>query len=438
MRTCVILLPGLSSRLVDRLTTEATPVWFTALKAQGRAAIRPALPAVTMPVQATYTTGVAPQVHGIVANGVAPFHNPELREHLDMSSYPEYRGNVSFWEQSNGLLAAPRFWKKRGRRTAMLFVQSSMAGAADVVVTPKPQHTRDGKTISMCWSNPTDLYGRLREQLGEFPLHHYWGPMAGIKSSEWIAAAARLVWEEQPCDLQWTYIPQLDYDLQRLGPDDERCIASLSQVLGLLTPLVEKIHADGGRAIVLGEYGMTAVQRSAAPNASLRDAGLLVAKTSGEMDYAASQCFALCDHQVAHIYCKSKAAADAAERALRKLPEVQHIYRGETRRQIGLGTNRAGELVVFSYPDAWFEYRWWTDWSQAPAFAWTVDIHRKPGYDPTEMFFDPAARRIRADEPGLVKGSHGAMPENEADWPVLLGAAPSAGKIDATQVAALV
>ena len=438
MRTCVILLPGLSSRLLDRLTSEATPVWFTNLLVKGRAAIRPVLPAVTMTVQATYTTGVGPAQHGIVANGLAGFRNPELRQHFDMSSYPEYRGNVSFWEQSNALVKFPRIWKKDGRRTAMLFVQSSMGGAADVVVTPKPTHTPDGKTISMCWSDPADLYERLRGQLGEFPLHHYWGPMAGLKSSEWIAAASRFVWDELRCELQWTYIPQLDYDLQRLGPEDPRCVASLSQVLGLLTPLVEKVHADGGRVLVIGEYGMTPVHRSAAPNVHLRKAGLLVTASIGEVDYGASRAFAMCDHQVAHIYCRDAAAADAAQQALANLPEVGRTLRGRDRAQAGLDTDRAGDLVLFSQCDAWFEYRWWDDWSQAPSFAWNVDIHRKPGYDPTEMFFDPTTRRIRADQPQLIRGSHGALPENEADWPILIGAVPAAGKIDAAQVASLV
>jgi predicted AlkP superfamily pyrophosphatase or phosphodiesterase len=438
MRTCVILLPGLSGRLLDRLAPASTPSWFTEALRRGRATIRPALPAVTMTVQATYTTGQSPQRHGVVANGFAGVHNPDLRAHFDMSSYPEYRGNISFWEQSTKLLTAPRLWQPKGRRTAMLFVQSSMGGAADVVVTPKPQHTPDDKTISMCWSEPAELYAKLRQQLGEFPLHHYWGPMAGIKSSEWIIAAARLVWDEQPCDLQWTYIPQLDYDLQRWGPDDPRCTASLSQVLGLLAPLVEKIHADGGRVLVIGEYGMTAVSRSAAPNVALRQAGLLRPAAGGEMDYEGSRAFAMCDHQVAHIYCKDEASAAEAEKALGALPEVARIYRGAARNEIGLDSDRAGELVVFAHPDAWFEYRWWSDWSQAPAFAWTVDIHRKPGYDPTELFFDPATRRVRADQPQLVKGSHGALPESESDWPLLVGAAPSAGKIDAAQVAAIV
>ncbi len=438
MRTCIILLPGLSGRLMDRLKPDATPSWFTELLGKGRCTIRPVLPAVTMTVQATYTTGATPARHGVVCNGFATFRNTELRQHVDMSSYPDYRGNISFWEQSNKLLTAPRVWKKDRRRTAMLFVQSSMGGAADVVVTPKPQHTPDGKTISLCWSNPAELYPKLRQQLGEFPLHHYWGPMAGLKSSEWIAAAARMVWDLESCELQWTYIPQLDYDLQKLGPHDERCVAGLSQVLGLLTPLAEKVLADRGRLIVLGEYGMTPVTRSTPPNVHLCKAGLLSPKEGGEMDYENSSAFALCDHQVAHVYCKDAAVADRAQNILAALPEVDRVYRGPHRAEIGLDSNRAGDLVLLAKPDAWFEYRWWEDWSAAPPFAWTVDIHRKPGYDPTEMFFDPPHKRIAADKPQLVKGSHGALPPDEADWPVLVGGAPSAGKIDATQVAGLI
>ena len=437
MRTCVILMPGLSGRMLDSIASRPTPVWFDELRRKGVTRIRPVLPAVTMPVQATYTTGVTPAAHGIVANGFAPFHNPELLPHLDSSSFESHRRSVSFWEQSNEFLTAPRLWNKTNRKTAMLFLQSSMGGAADVVVTPKPTHTPDGKTVSTCWSNPPDLYPTLRAKLGEFPLLHYWGPMAGVKGSQWIVAAAQHVWESHPCDLQWTYIPQLDYDLQRWGPDDPRCAESLSAVLSLLTPFAEQVTRGGGHLLIAGEYGMTPVSRSAAPNSLFREAGMLKTTPDGSIDYPASSAFALCDHQVAHVYCRGPHAVDRVEQILRTLPEVGRIYAGKTRSQVALDSDRAGEVVAFAQPDAWFEYRWWEDWSEAPPFAWTVDIHRKPGYDPTELFFDPVKKRIRADEPNLVKGSHGAMPTDERDWPVLIPADTARGTIDATQVAAL-
>lgn len=438
MRTCVLDLPGLCSRLVDRLPAGETQCWFANTLEIGRASIRPVLPAVTMSVQATFTTGKLPQEHGIIANGLPGFRVPALRDHFDLDTYAEFRRNVSFWEQSNQLLAAPRVWKKNNRKTAMLFIQSSMQGAADVVVTPKPAHTPDGRTVSDCWSSPPDLYSRLKAQIGDFPLHHYWGPMAGMPSSEWIIAAARLVWEWEPCDLHWVYIPHMDYDLQRLGPDDPKCVAALSALLGLLGPLVNRIRADGGRVVVLGEYGLTSVKRSAAPNAAFAQSDLLVADGRGEVDYDRSRAFAMVDHQVAHVYCRDSSAADQAERILRKMPEVDTLHRGDDRAKVGLNCDRAGDLVAFTHQDAWFEYRWWNDWSKAPAYAWTVDIHSKPGYDPTELFMDMPKRRVRADQPELVKGSHGALPKDPADWPIIAGIEGLSGVVQAPQIAALV
>ncbi|MBI1375765.1 MAG: hypothetical protein GC159_23900 [Phycisphaera sp.] len=437
MRTCVIDIPGLSNRLLDALPDETRPGWLNELIDLGRSTIRPVLPAVTMTVQATYTTGHTPAGHGMIANGLPAYRLPDIRDNLDLSNFEKYRCAVSFWEQSNMLLTEKRIWKRTGRTAATLMLQSSMDQAADVVVTPKPEHTPDGKTISMCWSAPTDLYNDLREQLGEFPLHHYWGPLAGIKSSDWIAAAARLVWEQHPCDLQWVYIPQMDYDLQKLGPGDERCLASLGQTLGLLTPLVEKVLSQDGRILLLSEYGMTPVSRSVAPNAHLAAAGLLTLTDSGEVDYDNSRAFAMVDHQVAHVYTADDTATAEVRSLLESMPEVDVVYEGGERASVGLDTPRAGDLVAFSHTDAWFEYRWWDDWSKAPAYAWTVDIHRKPGYDPTEMFFDPVNKRIAADKPQHVKGSHGALPKDKADWPVLLGSKDAASEIDATDVAEL-
>jgi hypothetical protein len=121
---------------------------------------------------------------------------------------------------------------------------------------------------------------------------------------------------------------------------------------------------------------------------------------------------------------------------------VSQVFCGEERREIGLDHPRAGELVVFSESDAWFAYPYWLDDRAAPDFARTVDIHRKPGYDPCELFFDPllwwpkgrAMRRLAQKklgfrtlfdviplDPGLVRGSHGVPAARLEDRPVLIG-----------------
>lgn len=438
MRTCLIDIPGLTPRLIDALAGAAAPPWFDALYDKGCSIVEPVLPALTMTVQATFSTGKQPQEHGIIANGLPAWRLPAIHSHLDLTNYPEYRASVSHWEQSNQLLEAPRVWRTNPRTAAMLFVQSSMGGAADVVVTPKPEHTPDGKTISKCWTAPADLYDRLKNQLGPFPLHHYWGPLAGMKSTEWIAAASRLVWEWEPTDLHWVYIPQMDYDLQRWGPDDPRCVQSLLSVLAQLTPLIEKVKTDNGRVLIVSEYGMTAVRYSDAPNVAFREAGLLEVNRAGEVDYERSKAFAMVDHQVAHIYCTDEDATDQAESVIRAMDVTDKIYRGISRAEVGLNSDRAGDIVAFSRLDAWYEYRWWSDWSQAPDYAWTVDIHRKPGYDPTELFADPATRKILADKPQLVRGSHGAMPQDDKDYPVLIGLKDAPARMTAMDVASVI
>jgi len=492
MRACVIDLPGLSQRLLDRLPRDRRPAWLNALIERGQARIRPILPAVTMPMQATLTTGATPEQHGVIANGFAGFRDPAMRDHFDLDSWPEYRRHVSFWEQSNALLQTPRIWQKpalsahpspiskphkpalsessslplksrkpalsessslplkshkpalsessseeRDRpRVALLFCQSSI-GAADVIVTPKPEHTPDGRTIPETLTEPAALNVRLKRDLGPFPLHRFWGPGANLESSRWIADAARIVWAEQSPDLMLTYIPHLDYDQQRLGPSDPKNIEALAAVLDMLTPLVEQVTGDEARVLVLSEYGITDVSRVLAPNQLLHEAGLLSVTGQGELDRPASRCFVMCDHQIAHLYGSDEPAANAALDVLADQPEIASVYRGDDRAAIGLNTPRAGDAVLLAAEDAWFEYRWWRDPADAPGWAWTVDIHRKPGYDPTEMFYDPRAQRIRADAAREIRGSHGVIPADTADWPVLIGAATSEPIIDATDVAGL-
>lgn len=438
MRTLVLDLPGLSWRLLQRLGEAERPRWLNELTERGVSVIDPVLPAVTMPVQATYTTGVLPERHGVVANGLAGLGDPDVLGHLDLDSFAEYRRNVSFWEQSNHLLTAPRLWQtpEADGTVAMLFFQSSI-GAADVVVTPKPVHGADGSTISACWTNPPQLAGELDAGLGRFPLHHYWGPRAGLDGSRWIVDAARHVWRHHPTDLQLTYIPHLDYDNQRLGPSDARNVEALKQTLHAVGPLVEPARHDQARIVLLSEYGMTEVRRPVAPNVLLREAGLLAVDSRGEIDYRRSDAWAMCDHQVAHVYGADEVAQQRAVTILAERSEVASIHVGAQRAAIGLNTPRAGHLVALARPDAWFEYRWWSDWSEAPDYAWTIDIHRKPGYDPTEMFMDRQTRRIQADQPQLVRGSHGARPDDPADWPVLLGVASAPDEVPATDVAGI-
>lgn len=408
---------------LDQRLTSVTPGLTTLGSFVCRKPFRPVWPAVTSTVQATMTTGVLPEQHGIIANGLYGAGQPELHEHFDLSNFAEFRKHVSFWEQSNTLLQAPRVWQSRQLRTAMLFFQNSMRGAADVVVTPKPVHTPDGKTLTACWSNPEHLYADLTAKLGPFPLHTYWGPMSGPASTQWIIRAAEEVWAGDLADINLVYIPLLDYNLQRFGPNHESVKKDLATLDFELTPLITRAREEGARVAICGDYAMSAVDTAIMPNLALRNAGLLQTRPdeNGKLlvDYEKSAAFAMVDHQVAHVY----AAKDKKEEVLRALKDLPGVNRTlsnwEELEELGIASTRSGNIVLIAKSNAWFAHDWWQSDDEKPAWQFGVDIHRKPGYDPRELFFDPQKKCI-AQNPALVRGSHGVISEYPADWPVWL------------------
>jgi Type I phosphodiesterase / nucleotide pyrophosphatase len=425
-RICLILIAGFDRSLLVRAgqlpTLSSLPHHTT---------YQPALPAVTSTAQATLTTGFTPDQHGIICNGLYTHGNPELHKHLDLSNHADARKNVSFWEQSNSLLQVPRFWHVRGypkKKTAMLFWQNSMPApdgsnpAADIVLTPKPAHTPDGKTLTACWSNPADLYPTLVSQFGPFPLHNYWSPMAGLPSSQWIVNAAQHVWTTHQPDLQLVYIPHLDFNLLRLGPSN---------------PQILQIRADHATLLIAGDYGMHDVTTPTLPNLALRQAGLLATRPDSQgkllMDYANSAAFVMADHQIAFLYTKPNRVEDSL-RILTALPGLERAYtQKDDLTDIGLATPRAGEAVLLAAPTAWFAHDYWESDAEKPLWQFTVDIHNKPGFDPRELFFDPAKKCI-AQNPLLVKGSH-ALIDDPSCWPVLLSDHPLPDITKATQLA---
>jgi hypothetical protein len=373
-----------------------------------------------------------------VSNGVATFGSEADQQLVDASNFAEYRKQVSFWEQSNQFLQCPRFWQdENGQskfKTALLFFQNSMPGfsgtakpAADVVLTPKPDHGPDGKLVSLCWSNPADLVPRLFKELGPFPLMNYWGPMAGIASSQWIAKAAAMVWQIEKPTLQLVYVPHLDYDLQRFGPASEQAKKAVADVTASLEPLLTAVWNDGGRIVLLSEYSIQSVDHSIQPNLLLKEAGLLVTRPTPDgdlIDYKQSRAFAMVDHQIAHLYSKDPQAIELLEAA-----ELQTLDRSI------LHHPRAGDTLLQAPAGAWLDYRWWREPGAAPSFASTVDIHRKPGYDPLELFFDPATRKITQNA-ALIKGSHGRVWDGEAVLAIEGDLAP--GGVKAEEVSAMV
>jgi predicted AlkP superfamily pyrophosphatase or phosphodiesterase len=439
---------GLTPRLLPhapRLRALAEAGWVRPL--------REVLPAVTCTAQATLLTGQTPERHGIVGNGWLYRDTAEVR----------------FWQQSNRLIqsepvyvTARRRAKERGRefRCAKLFWWFNQGAAVDVSVTPKPCYGADGNKVFDITGTPPGLPETVRARLGPFPFATFWGPMAGLPCTRWIACCAQYILGQARPDLTLVYLPHLDYDPQRLGPtgcDMPRLVGELDAAC---EPLSDEARRVGARVWVVSEYGHASVTRPVLPNRALRQADLLTVRPGpfGEqLDTFESRAFAVCDHQLAHVYVRDEADVPRARDLLAGLPGVARVLAGEGRTEIDLRHPRSGEVVALSERDAWFAYPFWLDDRQAPDYARTVDIHRKPGYDPCELFFDTkltwpkgrAALRLLQKKLGfrtlfdvipldatLVKGSHGLRAADPADRPLLIGDGPppSAGELPMTAV----
>jgi predicted AlkP superfamily pyrophosphatase or phosphodiesterase len=405
--------------------------------------LREVVPAVTCTAQASMLTGKLPEEHGIVGNGWLYRDTMEVR----------------FWQQSNRLVQAEPVYNtaRKARagaqhsrfRCAKIFWWFNQGAEVDVSVTPKPHYGADGNKVFDILTTPENLAGHLDKKLGKFPFHTFWGPKAGLPCTEWIArCAAEIVRIEKP-DLTLVYLPHLDYDTQRLGPagcDWPRLAQELDQACA---PLLDVARQVGARIWVVNEYVHVQVDRPIVINRALRRAGLLTARSGpfGEhIDFFGSRAFAVCDHQLAHVYIHDSSDAQLVKEVVAALPGVARVLLGEERADIGLKHERAGDLVALAAPNSWFAYPYWLDDRHAPDFARTVDIHRKPGYDPCELFFDPALiwpmgrflRRLVQKKlgfrtlfdlitlaPQLVRGSHGLPMQQAEDCPVMIGDGPA-------------
>ena len=382
------------------------------------------LPAVTCSAQATLLTGTLPRAHGIVANG---WYWRDLAE-------------VLFWRQSNHLVRGERLYDAARKRdpkysVAKLFWWFNMYADVNWSVTPRPSYPADGRKVMDSYSQPADLKNQLQERLGVFPLFKFWGPGADISSTRWIADASVAVMQQHNPSLTLVYLPHLDYNLQRLGPNDPRIAEDIRAVDAEAGKVIDAARTRGADVVVLSEYAITAVNRPVFINRVLREHGYLVARREPlgweTLDAGASRAFAVADHQVAHVYVRRPEDVSVVAELLRKTAGIDRVHDRAAQAEFGIDHERSGELVVLAAPEAWFTYYFWLDDALAPDYARTVDIHRKPGYDPVELFHDPrlkwpkvriAARllqkklgfRYSMDVIGLdasiVRGSHGRLP----------------------------
>ena len=440
-RTAVLNVVGLTRGLIGPHTPR-----LKALRDRGHlAVVDPAFPAVTCTAQSNYLTGTTPSEHGIVANG---WYDRSLAE-------------VHFWKQSNHLVGSPKVWdllraELPGFTCAQLFWWYNMYASVDWSVTQRPMYPADGRKFFDIHAWPYGLRTDLKAALGEFPFPTFWGPAAGMQSPQgtpdaatrWIADSARWVEEHHQPTLNLVYLPHLDYNLQRLGPGHPGIADDLRRIDDIVGGLLDFFGSRGVAVLVLSEYGITPVDTPVHLNRELRRHGWLTLKEElGRelIDFGNSRAFAVADHQVAHIYVNDRSILNEVQDVVSDLPGVADVWDFAVKAERGMAHGRAGNLVAVARENAWFTYYYWLDDHRAPDFARCVDIHRKPGYDPVELFLDPKLPAVKARiawrllqkklgfrmlmdviplDASLVKGSHGCRPASPDDWPLVLSARP--------------
>jgi predicted AlkP superfamily pyrophosphatase or phosphodiesterase len=452
-RTVVLNVVGLTAGWLGR----HTPNLLALARRGGRSTIHPAFPAVTCTAQSNFLTGVRPAQHGIVGNGW----------------YDREQAEVQFWRQSNRLVGASKVWetcreRAEGFTCAKLFWWYNMYSTADYSITPRPIYPADGRKVFDIHTWPHDIRSEIKRDLGDFPFPTFWGPAAGIPgphgagdgATRWIAESAKWMEDRYHPTLSLVYLPHLDYNLQRLGPDHPETARDVERVDALVGDLIEYFDRRSVEVIVLSEYGVVAVNQPVHLNRLFRDRGWLALKEElglERLDAGASRVFAVADHQVAHIYVNDPTLLSAARSLLESTAGVAEVLDETEKKAAGIDHERAGDLVAVAAPHAWFTYYYWKDDRRAPDFARTVDIHRKPGYDPVELFLDPAIPLVKLKilwrllqkrlgfrmlmdviplDASLVRGSHGARPLDPADHPVLITGrpAPLPASIESTSV----
>ncbi len=412
MASKVILLtiPALRHSDLDRM-----PNLMALVGSGSRSRIEHSFPAVTWPAQANLLTGKTPEQHGVIANGF----------------YWREEQRVEMWTAWNEVIQSPQIWDVLPKinpalKSAAWFPMLSKGCAADYVCMPAPIHQPDGSEDLWCYTKPQSFYGELLQSMGHFPLQHFWGPLANIQSSQWIANSAALTFQQFKPDFFYIYLPHLDYAAQKTGPDSPAALNAVEELDQVLGNLVEQIHSahDSVSWLVASEYVITPVDHVCYPNRILREAGLLKIQNTNDgeqINFSESDAWAMVDHQFSHIFVRNSDPT--------VIDQVKHLFQGqegidqvlalEQRCQLQMNHKRSGEVILVSSPNSWQAYYWWLEDSQAPNFARTVDIHRKPGYDPVELHFDKKTKTIPLDA-SLIRGSHGAPAVSQEQQGVLL------------------
>jgi predicted AlkP superfamily pyrophosphatase or phosphodiesterase len=375
---------------------------ISALAEKGESSkMKPVFPAVTSTVQTSFLSGEYPNKHGIISNGF-----------MDRETY-----NVSFWEQYNSLVQVPRIWdfiknKNINFKTAVLFWQNTLYANSDIIITPRPIHLENEMKM-WCYSKPVGYYEKIVEQIGEFDLSSYWGPLSSSLSSEWITKAAKYTIKKSKPNFMFMYIPHIDYSAQRFGKESNQVSDDLVFADSIVEQIIDSTKQseiyENTQFIIFSEYSFNDVNGAIPINVILRNNGLLNVRKIGEkeyVDFELSRAFAVVDHQIANIYIKSPLDKERIVNILKNISDIDIVITEGEKKYFNIDHPRAGDIIIVANRDKWFSYYWWYDENMAPSFTRRVDIHRKPGYDPLELFVDPKKRSIPFDT-GLIKGSHG-------------------------------
>ena len=358
------------------------------------------LPAVTCSVQASFRTGLMPSEHGMISNGV--FSRP-LRKAM-------------FWEQSSALVSGRRIWQgphERGAKVAILFWQQSLGEQADMIISPAPIHKHHGGMIQDCYSQPRHLYPYLKSKLGAFKLRNYWGPMAGPGGGRWIAKATAEILRNGDFapDICLTYLPMLDYPLQRHDPTGDKANSARLEFARDLEELTAAAQEAGYSVLIYGDYSIEPVTSAVRPNFALARAGLMKTRNVQGMlypDIFSSRAFAMVDHQVAHVYVADHKDIPQVVEVLADLEGVEDVLPPDRHKEVHLNHPNSGEVIVTARSGWWFAYSWWAHPKEAPDYARHIDIHNKPGYDPCELFWGWPPGSVSLDS-SRIRGSHGRV-----------------------------
>ncbi len=371
-----------------------------------------------------------------------------------------------FWKQSNHLVSGRKLWEALREvdpsfTCAKLFWWYNMYSSADYSITPRPMYPADGarcststRTRCRCGrkSKATLASSRSAASGGQ---HRTSNRPAGSRNQPSGSSAGSALASRSSTS------PTSTTTSNASGASDISLIAKdLKEIDDVVADLIDCYERHQVKVVLLSEYGITDVSRPVHLNRLFRQGGWLQVKEElGReiLDLGASRAFAIADHQVAHIYLNDPSILTEVQSLCEQTPGVGQVLAGEAQVRAGMAHERAGDLIAIADADSWFTYYYWQQDRLAPDFARCVDIHRKPGYDPVELFIDPTIKlpklkiatrllkkklgfRMLMDliplDANLVRGSHGRIPEDPADWPIIAGDLPSlrTNHVDSSEV----